>query len=320
MPNSTANRRSSQGRCRSSRRVRRMLCVAVATPIVVLLGASVVSARPISDGGLAMGPAIGGAAAGGEVASTHGSLLVQTTGLPGGQAPLVVLRGRGVSRRITKTSLSLRGLRPGRYVLSVSKVVIGRGVRGVRAGATAYPAHGRLVVVVRAGKTTRVVASYAGVLNPGVRGLPGAVLTIVGEPRNPSEALFAGGTRPPTIGTILIAGPTATLPDGVVDRVTATRRTAGRLVVTLVAVPVTDAVPELNVSESLTLSPPASEAQRVGSRSAVAAVREPSARSAATCTPPPLLSFDPKIGKVEVRPGPIITPWPPQMHLTLAYR
>ncbi len=155
-------------------------------------------------------------------------------------------------------------------------------------------------------------------LNPGVRGLPGVVLAIVGEPRDPSEVLFAGGTRPPTIGAIVIAGPTATLPDGLVDRVTATRRTAGRLVLTLVAVPVTDAAPQLNVSESLTLSPPASEAQRVGSRNAVAAVRQPSARSAATCTPPALLKFDPKIGKVEVRPGPIITAWPPQMHLTLA--
>lgn len=67
-------------------------------------------------------------------AASRASLTVATTGLPGGQGPLIIVRGPRVHRVIRSTHAALRGLRPGRYVIAVKRVVVAEASSRVRGG------------------------------------------------------------------------------------------------------------------------------------------------------------------------------------------
>jgi hypothetical protein len=185
-------------------------------------------------------------------------------------------------------------------------VVIGRGSARVAAGATAYPAKGRFAVRVRARHTARLVGGYSGIVNPTVKLLPNPVLSVVGDTKDPLAVVLPAGVSAPAVGTIFTSAPTGTLPYGLVSRVTGRTRQGSLLLVSLAAVPVADATPELSFQGSLPLNP---------SATATAA----SAHIASSCSSPSLLDFGAHLDSVEVRRA-FLGAWPPQLELTLAVR
>lgn len=258
----------------------------------------------------------------GASAAESGSLTIMTSGLPPEQGPSVMASGPGFRRIVTSRRLALHGLRPGRYLLAVSTIVVGRGIVHLRAGAVAYPAKRRLSVQVKSGRTARVTVLYAAVVNPGVRRLPAGILGILGEARDPSAILLSVRVRPPAVGTIFTSGPTTMLPLGLVSKVTGTRRQGARLLVSLEGVPVTKAVPELSYSGSLQLSPANGAVRQAGTAVPARTASVPKARKASACGlsgSSSLLQFGAELDSFEVRQA-FVGLWPPQLKLTLAVR
>jgi hypothetical protein len=253
-------------------------------------------------------------------AASGGSLRIVTSGLPGGQRPSILLAGPGVRRAVRSDSVVLHGLRAGRYLVTVAKVVIGRSSRGVHAGAVAYPARNRVALVVRRGQTATVGVSYGTVVNPRVRALP-RILGVVGEPGDPAGILLPGGRRP-AVGTIFTSGPTAALPAGLVSRVTGSKRQGTDVLVSLAAVPVSEAVPSLSFVGSLLLAPAGGGGQQSGSEVPAQAASLHSAHKANACglsAAASLLKFGAHLDSFEVRQA-FVGAWPPQFKLTVAVR
>jgi hypothetical protein len=244
-----------------------------------------------------------------------GSITVVTTGLPTGQRASILVTGPRFHRRIIPDT-SLRGLRPGVFVFAVSPVVIVKPSGPIVAGATAYPAKRRLAVRVRIRRTTRLVVNYVGIVNPSVKPLRSPILGVIGSANNPSGLVLSGRVSAPRVGTILTSGPTAMLPYGVISKVTASARQRGWRIVSLRAVPVTEAVPQLTFAGSLSLTPAHSAGQLgVGATS----TSYPSAHLSSSCKGPSLANFSAHLDSVELRRA-FLGAWPPQLELTLAVR
>jgi hypothetical protein len=252
-------------------------------------------------------------------AASHGSLAITATGLPSGTQPLIVAHGPGFRQTIRSPHTALRGLRPGRYVLDIKTVVIHRASHMIRAGASAYPVKRRLVVTVRSGKKTSIVAAYGAVLNPGVRSVPGHILGSAGDPNNPTAIVLRSNAPISPVGTILTSGPSAELPAGLLAHVTGTTRQGSTIVVSLGAAEVSEAVPELSFTGSLQLKPASGAQEQGGSGIPAQTAAMPRARAADSCTPPKLVKFGAHLDSVEVRQA-FLGAWPPQMQLTLAVR
>jgi hypothetical protein len=262
------------------------------------------------------------AAPGSASAALGGSLTITATGLPSGQQPSVVISGPSLRRVITAEHIDLHGLRPGRYLLTVRPVVVGRSSHAVRSGATVFPAKRSLGVTIAAGRAAQAVAAYAAVVNPGVRSLPGGLLGISGSADGPSALVLSSHSTPPSVGTILTSGPTALLPAGLISKVTRTVRQHGRLVVSLTSVPITDAVPELSFSGALQLTPAHGAAREAGTSIPAQAASAPHAHRASACgvsASSSLLHFGAHLDSVELRQA-FLGAWPPQVKMTLAVR
>ncbi len=253
-------------------------------------------------------------------AASSGSLQIVTAGLPTGTRPLIVISGHGLRRRFTSRRLVIRGLRPGRYELSVKTVVASGADRAVRPGASVYPVKRQLVAIVKSGDTTTVAPTYGTVLNPGVESVPSRILKAVGAVGNPSAIVLPAGVKPPAVGTILTGGPTPQLPSGLLAHVTGTTQQGSNTVVALTAAEVSEAVPELSFEGSLQLKA-VNEAPEQGATGAAArAAGVPKARAADDpCKPPSLVEFGAQLNSVELRQA-FLGAWPPQMKLTLAVR
>jgi hypothetical protein len=145
---------------------------------------------------------------------------------------------------------------------------------------------------------------YSAIVNPTVKLLP-TPLSIVGNPDNPLGVVLSAGADFPAVGTIFTSTPSATLPYGLVSRVTRRTRQGPLLLVSLKAVPIVDATPELSFQGSLSLQP--------------AAVASASAHASSSCSSPSLLNFGAHLDSVEVRRA-FIGAWPPQLELTVAVR
>jgi hypothetical protein len=261
------------------------------------------------------------AAPAGASAASGGSLVIVASGLPPGQRPSIVASGPRFRRTISAARVSLHGLRPGRYVLVARSVVITRQVGKVRAGATAYPAKRRVVITIGRRKTAKVAVVYGAVVNPHARALPSRILGIVGDPEDPN-AILLPGSRPPVVGTIFTSGPTAMLPAGLISKVTGITHRGAEVVASLVAVPVTEAVPELSFTGSLQLTPANGAPSQSGSEIPAQTASVPRARSADACglsAASSLLKFGAHLDGVELREA-FGGLWPAQVKLTLAVR
>jgi uncharacterized repeat protein (TIGR01451 family) len=181
------------------------------------------------------------------------NLVVRVTGLPGGAAAKVTVRGPRFSKSL-RGSETLRRVRPGLYTFVVGKVKIARAQKGVRAGSEAVPVKSRVRVRVKSGRTARVRLSYGTIINANVRRLKLSPLSVEGDPTNPSRLTLPAASRA-TAGSILTAAPSAKLPAGLFHRVTAARRSGNRIVVTLKPAQLTDAFPQLDINARLNLAP-----------------------------------------------------------------
>lgn len=240
----------------------------------------------------------------GALASPHGSLTVRVAGLPSGQRSAVSVRGPGTFARFHGSTVRLRHLRAGRYVVTLRAVTIRRGHGRLRAGATAYPDRAHLVVRVRAGGHTLTSPRYGAIVNPSVRPLPDHVLGVIGSSLDPDALVLPGTTRRPRIGTIYTSGATRRLPHGLISRVTATSRQKRWLIVTLVAVSATDAAPQFSFSghARLTRIPVTTGAAR---------------SDGSPCSAPNLIQFHISADRPEIRQADFGI-FPPQMRLTIA--
>jgi hypothetical protein len=150
-----------------------------------------------------------------------------------------------------------------------------------------------------------VVGKYSAIVNPTVKLLPTPLLGVVGNPANPLGVVLAASAGAPAVGTIFTSAPSATLPYGLVSRVTHRTRQGDLLLVSLKAVPIVDATPEFSFQGSLPLEP--------------AAVAPASAHASSSCSPPSLLNFGAHLDSVEVRRA-FLGVFPPQLELTVAVR
>jgi|GEM_PF-5476291 len=244
--------------------------------------------------------------------SKSGLLVIKTIGLPPGQNGSVVLEGSGlipISARLPEKR-TFRLVEED-YTLRPKPVAIGAGHRDVEAGAMAYPTKKRIQALVKAGERTVIAVNYSGVVNPSTRTLPRNVISISGDPKNPSALVLPARGKATPRGTIFVSGPTARLPYGLISEVTRTERRGHHNLVRLKAVPVTDAVPSLSFTGNLELKPIPAGASSERPK--------PTATASSACKPPKLVKFGAHLDNVELRQASIGT-FPPQMNLTLAVR
>jgi alpha-tubulin suppressor-like RCC1 family protein len=200
--------------------------------------------------GLASGAANAGA-------SARGALGVKIVGLPAGSAGLVKVSGPGRVVRVLRRSLVLDGLMGGVYRVRVLSVRLSRGFPGIPAGSEAFPSRGVVTVRVRRGRRSVVTASYGTILSSLTKALHAGVLSVRGSPSAPSAIVLArsqSGVVAP--GVILAQAPSAILPGGLFDQVSAVQRGGGGLVVSLRPASLWDAFPslDLHVTVPLTLA------------------------------------------------------------------
>ncbi|MDO8189133.1 hypothetical protein Q5424_22275 [Conexibacter sp. JD483] len=175
------------------------------------------------------------------------SLQVQISGLPKGQAPAATLRGPGIrgATPIRRASTTLRGLKPGRYVLTLRRVQT-RG-KGIPAGSVALPTQARTSVrIQRTGRGATLAASYGAIIRDGVQPAPRRIAAVQGAKDDPTGLVLPRGAAVPRAGAYFTSGPTRQLPSGLISRVTSVRRTKRGVIVGLRSVPVTEVVPEFH--------------------------------------------------------------------------
>jgi hypothetical protein len=200
----------------------------------------------------------------------------------------------------------MRHLAPGRYTVITRPVTIKRDWRFAKRGASAFPVRRRRAVRVRAGRTIRVSARYGAIVNPGVSEAPAGLLSVVGDPANPTHLIYPVGTPLPRAGTVITAAPTRLLPAGLVVRVTARQKRHGKQVLAVVPVPIREAVPAFDFRGAVELQPVASASTLTTAR-------------AAGCDGPKTFDVGAKLDEFTVRRASSKL-WPPQMSFGLAVR
>src|SRR5262249_15774376 len=93
-------------------------------------------------------------------AARTGTVRLQVGGLPANQAPGALLSGPGFHRAVTARRVTLRHLRPGRYMLVLFDVKLVHGSGSLRPGAVAYPARRRVVTRLEAGRNATLSSQY----------------------------------------------------------------------------------------------------------------------------------------------------------------
>lgn len=160
---------------------------------------------------------------------SKGQLTLRVEGLPRGERAVVTVVGppqaagqRRFRRTIKKSGTSrLRGLKRGRYKVTIAPVEMRRGHGAIKRGAVAYPVKRKRKARVKGKRkgAKPVVVRYGTIRNPGVKELsPRRVLRVFGKRRQPSALLLRGGGEYRR-GIILTSPPSAKLPRGLLARV-----------------------------------------------------------------------------------------------------
>jgi hypothetical protein len=243
-------------------------------------------------------------------AANTGRLALTVTGLPKGERAAVTIKGPGTSRRVHAHRLTLRHARAGRYVITTRRRTLQHTWRGIKRGAIAFPQRKRLIVVVHRGRTVRATTTYGTIVNPGVSELPPGLVSLTGEPTNPSLLIFPASTRMPGKGSIVTSAPSELLPNGLVAEITDSRRVGAQRVVSVRTVPVSAAVPAFDFQGEVKLAT---------SASARTASKPPKARAAAGCDGPKDFDVGAKLDEFTIRHASAKL-FPPQMSFTIAVR
>ncbi|MGV1047737.1 MAG: hypothetical protein ACOYD4_04310 [Solirubrobacterales bacterium] len=189
----------------------------------------------------------------------RGILTLRLAGLPRGAEARLTLLGPPQSphskarlhRHLTLGSVRKLQLRAGHYRLRLPKVRLRHGKGRIDAGAVASPVRRVLRVTVRADRQRKLDIRYGTIINPGVRGVSGRIVRILGDPLSPSGLVLRPGTavRP---GQVLSAEPSASLPRGLLATVGSVERARGGPVVSLTPEDIYDVAP--NISFDIPLS------------------------------------------------------------------
>lgn len=174
--------------------------------------------------------------------STEGqaTLLVKVAGLPAGTKADVFVRGAGVRRAITKTS-RLRVKAPARVAIAVRPVTVKGGARyAIRPTVR--------VAIPRRGGLVRATVRYRVFVPSTTEVLSARAAGAITEVSDDAIVLPASRARDLGVGDVLVSGPSAAAPDGLLRAITA-RRTEGRsAVLTTREATLPEALPEASFS------------------------------------------------------------------------
>jgi len=185
-------------------------------------------------------------------AQTGASLQVNVSGLPAGVSGHVLVSGPAGYRRVVRSTVTLNGLRAGRYRLRVSQVRVARGVRRLPAGSVAFPTHISAAVVVHPGRLARTGVLY-GTIRSSLTHVLSAKPFAVSGPSTAPNAITLTGTSGLAVGSIVAAAPSTMLPAGLFDRVTSVSRRGRRATFSLMPASLSQAFPELNLETTIPL-------------------------------------------------------------------
>ncbi|MFE5592299.1 hypothetical protein [Streptomyces sp. NPDC056549] len=172
-------------------------------------------------------------------AERRGALAVVVKELPSGTAADVTVRGPDGFQRHVTASRTFDDVPAGRYTLEIAPV------RG--AEADVHPTHPTVTVSVKAGVTESAEAVYANVVPHTTKVLDASRLGSAGDVTD--NGLVFGHDAPHAarlaVGDVIVAGIGPKTPEGLIRRVTATRRdNRGRLVVDTKPATLRDALPK----------------------------------------------------------------------------
>ena len=251
------------------------------------------------------------------LAQGQGRLVLTSNGLPKQIKADVILRGKGAKREIRFSGSRALHLAVGSYSVLVRSATARQSGHGLQKGAIAYPERKRIKIAVKSGTAAELKVGYSAVVNPGVKPLPSGALEVIGEPEDPSAIVFSARTRQLAVGTIFMAAPSPQLPRGLISKVTSVKKTGSRIRVSLRAIPVTEAVPNLEFNGSVALKPVAGASAADSLH--LAGGGKHAGASKGSCSAPKLIKIGAHLDSFELRQASIGT-WPPQMRLTLAIR
>ncbi len=197
-------------------------------------------------------------------AQGSGRLRVVVSGLPRDADGDVVVRGPRGFVRVLRSSRTFVRVRPGVYRVRVATVRFARSYSGVPAGSEAFAAKGFASVRVRGRHTAVVRAAYGTIRSSRDVVLRGAPLSVRGSRSDPRAIVLplsaAEGLK---LGMIVAQAPSASLPDGLFDQVTALSRSGGSVIVSLKPASLWDAFPALDVDTAVSLGSPAAADARL---------------------------------------------------------
>ncbi len=187
-------------------------------------------------------------------ASASGSLSVRVVGLPPGQPVHGVLRGPdGLERSVSTAELTVSKARTGMYRLTLSSVTISHTRGPITKGAIGRPVQRTTSIRVRAGHHSRLVGTYASIINPGVKTLSGGVVSATGPPEDPTSVVLSGHqTFAPR--AIVSMAPSVQLPRGLLSHVVAVSYRAENTVLSLRAASIYEVTPNFQFNVALQAS------------------------------------------------------------------
>lgn len=188
--------------------------------------------------------------------SATGALTLKIIGLPRGEHATLSLTGpkssaQGARRSLTATGVrTLHGLPAGSYRVTVARVKLRRRHQAIKRGAIASPIRRHLRIKVRPHRAAKLDVRYGTIVNPGVQSAAGAISAVIGDPTDPS-AVTLKSTRGIHRGTILSAHPGASLPHGLLARVTSLIHKHGKTTAALIPVSIYDVAPNMSLDVPL---------------------------------------------------------------------
>jgi hypothetical protein len=184
-----------------------------AAALIALVGpiGSAAARPPLSDGGPSSSSLV-------QPSGSAPGLDLHLVGLPATEQGRLTLVGLGFQRGLSIGPHRHLRLRPGRYVIRVLPVTMSRAHGDIEQGAVAQPIRRRFRIKVGRHRHAALDIRYGTIVNPGVRDVTGAIVSLEGGAATPSAVTLKAGT-PVQAGQVLSAQPGPGLPQGLLARV-----------------------------------------------------------------------------------------------------
>lgn len=203
---------------------------------------------------LVLSPAAAHAATHGQERRQAGTLRVVVSGLPPGVRANVIVMGPRARRFVLTRSTLLSSLNPGPYLVRVQRLSLQRAAGGLPAGSVIEPQAASVTGTVGPGRITNVVVGYGTIRSGIVHALAERPLAVLGSDPSVATGIVIAGRAPYAPGIILTAGPSAALPGGLFDRVTAVKSSGAATTLTLTPAKLTAGFPRLAINATAPMS------------------------------------------------------------------